>query len=305
MLKFADVAAADLRRSLGQGSFRLKVGDFSIRIDSRIPELLAGLRCVYDHYPVSITGGRFDFDLAIRPASTIRHLFRRNAVFSLSGLSPFLPMAAEHAHALFEWGLNWTIGSLVHQYLILHSAVVEKNGKGVMLSAASGSGKSTLTAELVMRGWRLFSDELALIDGPDLRLIPFPRPVSLKNQSIELMHFRHPTAVFGPLARDTQKGTIAHLRVPDSSVERATDAAAPAMIIFPKWSAGSTMQITPVGAGQAAMRLINQSFNYPILGSLGFNYLADLVNAAPAWEIKYSSLDEVVEALEELVVDGG
>ena len=147
MLRFADVAVADLRRSLGNGTFRLKVGDISIKIDSKIPELQAGLRCVYDHYPVSINGGSYDFDLAIRPASPFRHWFRRNAVFSLSGIAPFLPMAAEHAHALFEWGLNWTIGSSVHQYLILHSAVVEKKGKGVMLSAASGSGKSTLAAE--------------------------------------------------------------------------------------------------------------------------------------------------------------
>ena len=156
-----------------------------------------------------------------------------------------------------------------------------------------------------MRGWRLFSDELALIDGPDLRLIPFPRPVSLKNQSIELMRSRHSAAVFGPLARDTQKGTIAHLRVPDNSVERATEPVAPAMIIFPKWSARSALSIKPVGAGQAAMRLIDQSFNYSILGRLGFNRLADLVNAAQAWEIEYSSLDEVVEGLEELVEDDG
>jgi hypothetical protein len=212
-------------------------------------------------------------------------------------------MAAEHAHALFEWGLNWTIGSSVHQYLILHSAVVEKNGKGVMLAAMSGSGKSTFAAELVMRGWRLFSDELALIDGPELQLVPFPRPVSLKNQSIELIRSRHPEAVFGPLAHDTQKGTIAHLRVPDESVDRALELARPALIVFPKWTAGQTLTVTPIGAGQAAMRLIDQSFNYSILGQLGFTRLAGLVQSAEAWELEYSSLDHAVEALEDLVAD--
>ncbi|MDO8348499.1 MAG: HprK-related kinase A [Rugosibacter sp.] len=303
MLRLDAVTDADFARSLRGGTFRLQVGGFAVRIDSDSAALRTGLRQVYAHYPVSLSGGYYDFDLAIRPASFLRRWFRRNVVFSLSGQAPFLPMAADHAHALFEWGLNWTIGSSVHQYLILHSAVVEKQGKGIMLSAASGSGKSTLTAELALRGWRLFSDELALIDGPVLRLVPFPRPVSLKNQSIDLLRRRHPAAQFGPLAHDTQKGTIAHLRAPDASIDRATETAPPSLIIFPKWTAGAPLRVQSVGAGQAAMRLIDQSFNYPVLGPLGFSRLADLAQSAPAWELEYSSLDDAVEALDDLLAD--
>lgn len=303
MLRLDDVPEKELRESLRTGTFRLSIGEFLLRIDSVIPELPEGLRCMYGRYPVSVSGGPYDFDLQIRPAAYWRRWFRRNAVFSLSGQTPFLPMTAEHAHALFEWGLNWTIGSSVHQYLILHSAVVEKNGKGVMLAALSGSGKSTLTAELVNRGWRLFSDELALIDAPDLRLVSFPRPVSLKNESIELIRHRHPHACFGPLARDTQKGTIAHMRAPDESVDRASEAVVPALIMFPKWMAGSDLHVTPVGAGQAALRLVDQSFNYAVLGKLGFTHLAALVESAPAWELEYSSLDEAVDVLDELIAD--
>lgn len=305
MLRLVDVADADFAYSLRCGTFRLQVGGFSVRIDSDIAALRTGLRQVYAHYPVSLSGGYYDFDIAIRPASLLRRWLRQNVVFCLSGQAPFLPMAVDHAHALFEWGLNWTIGSSVHQYLVLHSAVVEKQGKGIMLSAASGSGKSTLTAELVMRGWRLFSDELALIDGaaPHVQLVPFPRPVSLKNQSIELIRKRHPEAQFGPLAHATQKGTIAHLRAPDESIDRAAETAQPSLIIFPKWTAGAPLRVQPVGAGQAAMRLIDQSFNYPVLGSLGFLQLADLVQSAPAWELEYSSLDDAVDALDDLLAD--
>jgi len=305
MLRLKAVSEADFSRSLRCGDFRLHIGAFSLRIDSEINALRTGLRQVYSHYPVSLSGGYYDFDLAIHPASLLRRWFRRNVVFSLSGQAPFLPMVVDHAHALFEWGLNWTIGSSVHQYLILHSAVVEKQGKGIMLSAASGSGKSTLTAELAMRGWRIFSDELALIDGAasQLRLIPFPRPISLKNQSIDLVRRRYPEAQFGPLAHDTQKGTIAHLRVPEESVDRASETVPPSLIIFPKWTAGTPLRVQPVGAGQAAMRLIDQSFNYPVLGPLGFSRLADLAQSAPAWELEYSSLDDAVDALDDLLAD--
>jgi hypothetical protein len=303
MLTLADVSSAQLKSSMRQGNFRLGVGRFSFRIDSALPELVDAFCLLYDRYPVSVEGGGYDFDIAILPVSWWRRWLRRSASFSLSGQAPFLPMAANHAHALFEWGLNWTIGSSVHQYLILHSAVVEKNGKGVLLAAVSGSGKSTLAAELAMRGWRLLSDELALIEGPVPTLIPFPRPVSLKNDSIELIRLRHAHAVLGPAAKDTQKGTIAHLRVPDASVDRSCETAPPALIVFPQWSPDSPLSVTPVGGGQAALRLIDQAFNYPILGHLGFERLADLVNTAKAWDIRYSSLDDAVAALDDLIAN--
>lgn len=309
MLRLAELTEADFARSLREGSFRLQVGCISIRLETGLASLRTGLREVYAHYPVSVSGGYYDFDLAIHPASPLRRWLRRNATFSLSGQAPFLPMSVDNAHALFEWGFNWTIGSAVHQFLVLHSAVVEKQGKGVMLAAASGSGKSTLTAALANSGWRLFSDELALIDGlaedeqNPLRLVPFPRPVSLKNQSIDVIKKRYPQARFGPSAFDTQKGTVAHMRAPDDAVARALESAPPRLIIFPKWTAGAPLRVQAVGAGEAAMRLINQSFNYSVLGALGFSRLADLVTAAPAWALEYSSFDDALEALDDLLAD--
>lgn len=301
MLRFRDASRPEIINSLRRGDFRLWIGDTSLRLTCGLPELADGLVRLYGHYRVSVTGGPYDYDLEVNPASWWRQWFRRNALFRFSGQAPFLPMAADHAHAMFEWGLNWVIGGSTHQCLILHSAVVEKNGKGIMLAAESGSGKSTLTAELVMRGWRLFSDEIALISIPSLALKPFPRPISLKNDSIRLIQDRHPDAVVGPLARDTQKGTIAHLKAPDESVDRAEETVQPSLIVFPKWTAGTSLDVVAVGQGQAAMRLIDQSFNYPVLGREGFSVLADLVQAAQAWGIAYSELDDAVAVLDDLI----
>lgn len=283
---------------------RLHIGRFALKISSVLPEFESTLRQLYAHYPASISGGAYDYDIDIAPPTFIRRWIRRNALFHLSGDAPFLPMDVGHAHALFEWGLNWTIGSYAHNFLILHSAVVELNGCGALLAATSGSGKSTLAAELALQGWRLLSDELALIDE-ELRLVPCARPVSLKNQSIEVIRTRHPEAVFGPLAVDTHKGTIAHLPPPESSVARNLETAIPRLIIFSKWTAGAPLRLNAVGSGQAALHLIDQSFNYPILGRQGFERLADLVDSAEAWELEYSSLDDARNALEQLVSERG
>ncbi|MBP8215234.1 MAG: HprK-related kinase A [Propionivibrio sp.] len=300
MLTLSDTTFGETLRALRSGTFRLQVGCFSLKVSSDLPTFAHALRTLYETYPVSLTGGAYHYDIGVNPPSLLRRHFRRNVTFSLSGDSPFQPMAVEHAHAMFEWGLNWTIGSYEHDYLILHSAVVEKMGLGVLISATSGSGKSTLAAELALHDWRLLSDEMALIDS-DLRLIPCARPISLKNQSIDVIRHRHPGVELGPVAHDTHKGTIAHLPAPRSSVLNNRETAAPRLIVFPRWSADSTLRLEPVGSGQAAMRLIDQSFNYSLLGREGFERLTRLVDTAEAWSLEYASLDDARNTLERLV----
>lgn len=304
MLNLEHFTASETGRALRWGELRLHIGQLSLKIRSAIPEFSSALRQLYGGYPASIHGGAYDYDIDIEPPSVARRWVRRNANFRLSGDSPFLPMEVGHAHALFEWGLNWTIGSYAHNFLILHSAVVERDGCGVLLAATSGSGKSTLAADLSLHGWRLLSDEMALIDA-HRHFVPCARPVSLKNESIDVIRTLHPDAVLGPVARDTHKGTIAHLPATKMSVELNGEPATPRLIVFPKWSAAAPLRLEPVGSGQAALRLIDQSFNYPILGREGFERLADLVESAEAWELDYSSLADARATLERLVREIG
>lgn len=285
---------------MAAGRFRLDAGSFRVKVTSDIGELAPALQVLYADHPCFLEGGEFDYDIGVIHPNPLRRFIRRNVVFELSGERPFLPVATDHAHALFEWGFNWSIGANAHQFLILHSAVLESGGAGILFSAVSGSGKSTLAAEMALSGWRLLSDELALIDAKG-KLQPCPRPISLKNNAIEVIRTRHPGLVLGPLARDTHKGTIGHVPAPASAVKRASELAIPRLIVFPKWRSGASLRIEPVTQGQAAMRLIDQSFNYSMLGTGGFARMADLVATAEAWDLEYSSLDEARDALFDLV----
>ena len=304
MLNLEHFTAKETGKALRSGDLRVCIGQISVKISSVIPEFVHALRQFYGAYPASLAGGAYDYDIAIAPPYFARRWVRRNVTFRLSGDSPFLPMDVGHVHALFEWGLNWTIGSYAHNVLILHSAVVERDGCGVLLAATSGGGKSTLAADLTLHDWRLLSDEMALIDA-DRRLVSCARPVGLKNQSIELIRSLHPEALLGPLACDTHKGTVAYLPAPRNSIERNQETATPRLIVFPKWSADAPLRLQPVGSGHAALRLIDQSFNYSVLGREGFERLADLVELAEAWELEYASLSDARATLERLVSEIG
>ena len=69
------------------------------------------------------------------------------------------------------------------------------------------------------------------------------------------------------------------------------------MIVFPAWRGGAALDLQPQAPEQAFTRLAFNSFNYGLLGRIGFDAVADLAAACPAYQLTYSRLDEAVSAL--------
>ena len=199
--------------------------------------------------------------------------------------------------------MNWCVVSRVRNMLILHSAVVEKNGDAVILPGESGSGKSTLAAALVANGWRLLSDEFALIRLSDGMATPYPRPVSLKNESIERMRTMFPAGVFVGPFEGTPKGTLAYLAPPISAIENDRVPARIRAFIFPTFSKGAAFQADewPKAAGLGKISMY--SVNYALLGRPAFETLADLVDRCPIKAITYSTLDEAMSFVDSVVAE--
>jgi len=183
---------------------------------------------------------------------------------------------------------------------MLHAAVLEKNGRAVVLPGDPGAGKSTLTAALMLSGWRLLSDEITLIDRDDGMLVGLARPVSLKNASIEVIQRAFPDAVIGAPAHDTHKGTVAHVRPSADSVARVNQKARPAWVIFPRWKQGSEARLSPHSRADAMLHTASHAFNYSLLGGLGFELNAALMDACTCYDFEYSNLDDALKTFAEL-----
>ncbi|MBK8233130.1 MAG: hypothetical protein IPK72_21740 [Candidatus Eisenbacteria bacterium] len=69
------------------------------------------------------------------------------------------------------------------EFVVFHAAAVSRGGKVVLLVGGTHSGKSTLTAELVTRGFHLFSDEATALSRVDGLIHRFPRLVFLRARS--------------------------------------------------------------------------------------------------------------------------
>ena len=300
-MKLATLSKKTVSLALKGEGMRFKIGEFSICLRSSIPEVADHLMGLYGAFEVIDDNAFIDFHTSLESPSLLRRYFHPQVNFSFDGYFPFKPLPFDQAAAMFEWGLNWCIASYTLHYLIIHAAVVERNGQAIIFPGTPGSGKSTLCTALVASGWRLLSDEMALLSVAEGLIYPIPRPISLKNRSIEVMRDFSAELVFGKVVNDTAKGTVAHVRPPDSSVEKTALAAKPAQLVFPKYEEQSATLLMPLSKGRALIKLAENSFNYAILGVQGFTALANLIDASDCYDFKYSQLDEAIALFAELV----
>jgi HprK-related kinase A len=289
-----------IARQLGSASgLVLQTGPVTIRARTRLPSVARSIATLYADYPLVADGAFVDFDVSVRRPGGLRAWLRPQVAFELDGQRPFNPLAADQGFPLLEWGLNWCVYSGCHQFLVLHAAVVERGGRALILPAPSGSGKSTLCAALALSGWRLLSDELALIDAQG-RVVPMPRPVSVKNQSIAVLQQRFPALRFGSRVEETVKGVVAHFAAPTDAVRRADEPARPAWIVLPRWRAGAAATLEPMERARAFMALVENSFNYDLFGAVGFERLAAVVEGCRGFRFEYGDLDDALRTFDAL-----
>lgn len=280
---------------------RVRTGPVVACIRSKLPAVQRGIALHYAEHPLEADDGFADFHVGVDAPDNLRRWFGRQVVFRFDDTEPFAPLPHEQGFAMFEWGLNWCVANHCHQYLMMHAAVLERDGRALVLPAPSGSGKSTLCAALVYRGgWRLLSDEMALLDPASGHLLALPRPVSLKNASIDAIRAFAPAAVFGDEVLETNKGRVAHVCPPADGVAQASRPAVPTWVVLPGFAAGEATQLEPLSRARAFMALVDNAFNYEVHGRKGFAALAALIDRSRAFTFRYGNLADAVSAFDAL-----
>jgi HprK-related kinase A len=277
-------------------SFAVRVGPVAFRIGSDWRAPVNALAELYRDYP---TADIPDYTVRLEATRPWRRWVRPQvAIAGDYSLPEAVPLPLRHGLLAAEMALNLQMALGHRRHLLLHASSVERDGRALMMSGESGAGKSTLAALLGARGWRFMGDEFALIEPVTGLAHAFPRPISLKNESVAAVAAAMPAARFGPLLTATPKGDIRHL-VPEPSALAAMDEPArPALIVFPRFGAAAAMRsVTPA---EAFVRLTEASTNYVTLGETGFAALTRLVRAVPAVAVDYPNGASGIEAVEAL-----
>ncbi len=278
----------------------LDIAPFKVRLRSPFADVRRHVDTFYRGREVGRAGAFVDFDIQVLPATGLRRWWHPQARFLVDGAELFYPLPASQAAPLFEWGLNWCVAQRPLDFLVMHAGVVAQGADALMMPGFPGAGKSTMCASLVtLAGWRLLSDELAVLDPATLQLLPHPRPICLKNRSIDLVR-SFPGSRLGPVYRDTRKGDITHAACPATSIAQAADPARVRWVVLPRFEAGAEPRIEELGRTEAFVLISEQSFNRERMGERGFHALCGLLDGARCFEIVYGSTEAGLSLIEQV-----
>lgn len=278
----------------------VRLGPFDVRLRNEIAAIEQPLYRLYRDYPLLDDERVFSMHLKLTAARTFPRWHRAGVRLLVDGRAPHEDLPRPQALAVLEWGINLVVALRSHSYLMLHSGAVERAGGVMLFPAWPGSGKTTLCAALVHRGWRLFSDEFGLVRPSTTEVLPIPRPMPLKNESIAVIRGFAPDAELGPVIPNTRKGTIAHVKAPAASVREAASPAPVRWIVFPQWVADAKLACEEMPKADAFVMLATNAFNYEMLGETAFTAVHRLVSEAKCYRLVYSDLSEAVPMLTEL-----
>lgn len=281
----------------------LHIPPFNVRLRSPISAVWRHIEFFYANYQTRPEGTFVDFDIQLLPGRGLRKIWRPQVRFLIDGTEPFLPLPSEQAAPLFEWGLNWGVASRSLGYLVMHAAVLATEDKALMLPGFPGAGKSTLCASLaLLDGWRLLSDELAILDPVGGELLGHPRPISLKNESIEVVRGFDSVRI-GRVYHDTRKGTVTHAAVPELSIQQAEQPAMCRWVVFPRFTAGVSASFEEISRAEAFALISEQSFNNERMGEVGFHALCQMLSGSRCFLAEYGSTQDGLALIRDICAE--
>ena len=295
----SDIPRRELARRLRRQGVHLNTGAFTTHLYITLPRLVDEFADMYAPYPLEDPPG-ID-DAQVRVAKARRFLpWAKAEALATTDVDAMEPVPLERAFTAMETALNWGAAASDVAPLIMHSAVLERDGRALVMPAPSGSGKSTLAAALAWRGWRLLSDEMAVFSFEDGSLHPNPRPVSLKNQAVGIIAAFESRARFSRLYTGTVKGDIAYMQPPPEAIARAQEPAVPHLVIAPVYVENAATTLTALDRSEGFRGLIDSTINYTSMLRPGFEMMTAVAERCGLYSLTYSSLDSAIDLIDRL-----
>jgi hypothetical protein len=193
---------------------------------------------------------------------------------------------------------------LRRRFLGLHAATLAYDGRGLILCGAARCGKTILTTLLMDLDLSYSSDDVTLLTKRSLKVVPFPRALTIREEYRELL---------GPIlsmARKVQRFRIADQdRLLVDLIHRVPGEVEPSVVCLPRYEPSKSTRLIPASPSTAFIALIRNRF-HPLVGTLDeyesedFEILSRLVDRVSCFRLDYSDPVEAASALKDLMSAG-
>jgi len=286
---------------LSSQGLRLRFGPFNVRITSNYPELIDSIYPLYANFELA-ENEIAEFHVQIRMTRSFLQPFTRRVVFLADGHTPFASVPAEQAQALLEQGIKWAIAVRANHLLLLRTAVVAKNDSVLLLPYSGLDNRAdALCAALVHCGYRLFSDAIGVLEPETGQFLPLPMLLTLSSQAAA--NAASHLSAAGPTRAISlaEVDDITYVAPPADSIGRYRETAPASHLIVAEYVADAPSNIVPLAKSEAFLLLASNSFNYEMLGEMGFRAVTELLEKCSCYRLSYSDYSAALLELNELL----
>lgn len=178
------------------------------------------------------------------------------------------------------------------RYHFLHSALLVKEDKGVLISGPSGSGKSSFALMLALQGYSLLTDDKCLFKkrGSRYTFLAVRQRIGVQPHLLK----RFPELKKYPLEKDydqKRKRIASEVFAQNADFRRPFT---PRAMIFPEFSRAGNLRIKKISAQEALARILSDANNTYNSGrdkkSAGTNFFAlhEFTSRIPAYRVFYN-----------------
>ena len=182
-----------------------------------------------------------------------------------------------------------------HRFLLeIHAGVVAAGDRCLLLPGAPGQGKTTLTAALSCAGFRYFSDEVALLEEPDLVVRSVPLSLGIKPGAVDVLAARYPEirALVVHAREDEQR--VRYLPPPRCHDDLQT-ALPVRWIVFPAYAENAETRLEPISRAEALRRLMDECMVLPqLLDEARIHAMVRWLRGIECMQLPLSSLEAAV-----------
>lgn len=214
-------------------------------------------------------------------------------IYTIDKFEYIMPILMDHLQILAYQSSDYL--------LAVHSAMLEVNGKGLMLPGQSGSGKSTLAVSLLSHGYHCYSDEIAVISADDNQLMPIPLPAAIKSGSWRVIKQSFPNINLLPVWARSDGRHSKYIDLPHNYHPLPNTPLA--CIIFPHYEANFSgcklIEIDPVSVLEQLTLAGYQIKNN--LTQEKVEQILQWISSIPAYHLHYANLDDAHQYINELM----
>jgi hypothetical protein len=184
----------------------------------------------------------------------------------------------------------------------VHAGVVGSGSSCMLLPAAAGSGKSSLTAALAHKGFRYFSDEVALLEPGTFAVPPAPLAFCVKKTGWPVIARYFPQIADTPIHQRMDRRVVRYLAPTACGLDVAQKSAPVSHIILPRYMKDAETAIKPVGRSEALRHLMVECLALrQRLTPQNVAALVRWISAIPCYSLIFSSLEQAVDLIESVM----